>query len=226
MFATLLNRFSKRLVWLCAGLILPINFALAAGSNIQLEAAGNNLRDVDSLQRGAVHFSNYCMACHSAQYMRYNRIARDLGWQDEDVVEKMAYGLSLPVDDVMTRIQPGVSQQVFGTEAPDLSLMARLKGTDYVYTFIRGYFEEEEGKWNNHVLAGTSMPNVLEGLKRHSTPEEYDEVTRDIANFLEYVAEPYKVKRWDLGWKVMLFLLVLLILTYLLKKEYWRDIKH
>lgn len=224
----MMNTLLSRLSLIMAALVLPVSMVLAApGYNIQLEKVQNDVRDVESLQRGAVHFANYCMACHSVQYMRYNRIARDLGWEEEEAVAKMSYGLSLPVDYVMTRMEPGISEGLFGIEAPDLSLMARLKGNDYIYTFIRGYYQaEEEGPWDNKVLAGTSMPHVLEGFQRHATEEEFDQLTTDLVNFLDYVGEPYKVQRWDLGWKVILFLFVLLILTYLLKREYWRDIKH
>ena len=198
----------------------------AGGPAIELEKAQNNLRDQDSLQRGAILFSNYCMACHSTKYMRYNRIANDLGWSEEEVVAKMAYGQAKPVDDVMSRMQDGVAMEVLGSEPPDLSLMARLKGTDYIYTFLRAYHLDENGNWDNTVLKGTSMPNVLEGLQRHATPEEYAQAARDISNYLEYVGEPAKLERHDLGWKVIAFLLFLFLLTYLLKREYWRDIKH
>lgn len=222
MMSTIFSRMTLTLAFL----VLPVQWVYAAGGyNIELEAANNDVRDLESLQRGAQHFANYCMACHSVSYMRYNRIARDLGWTDEDAVSKMSFGQALPVDYVETRMEPGVSQQVFGTQAPDLSLMARLKGNDYVYTFLRGYYQEEDGSWNNKVLAGTSMPNVLEGVKRHESAEYYDQVTRDLVNFLDYTAEPYKVQRWDLGWKVIAFLLILLLLTYLLKREYWKDVK-
>jgi len=198
----------------------------AGGPAIELTPAENNLRDQDSLKRGAILFSNYCMACHSAKYMRYNRIARDIGWTDEDVVAKMAYGLNKVVDNVETRMPQGIALEVLGSEPPDLSLMARLKGTDYIYTFLTGYYQDEKGQWNNHALEGTSMPNVLEGIQRHASPEEYAEAARDISNFLEYVGEPAKLQRYDLGWKVIAFLLVLLLLTYLLKREYWKDVKH
>ena len=198
----------------------------AGGPAIELDPANNNLRDNDSLQRGAVLFSNYCMACHSAKYIRYNRIARDIGWTDEAVVEKMTHGLNKVVDNVETRMVDGVAMDVLGTVPPDLSLMARLKGTDYIYTFLTKYYQDEKGNWNNHVLEGTSMPNVLEGIQRHAEPAEFQQAARDISNFLEYVGEPSKLERLDLGWKVIAFLLVLLLLTYLLKREYWRDIKH
>ncbi|WP_319380022.1 cytochrome c1 [Thiomicrorhabdus sp.] len=218
----------KKFLWILnvAFLLVAGNVQAAGGHGVELDAANNNLRDQDSLQRGAVLFSNYCMACHSAKYMRYNRIARDIGWNDDEVVERMAHGLNKVVDNVETRMLPGVAMQVLGTEPPDLSLMARLKGTDYIFTFLKGYYQNEKGAWDNHLLAGTSMPNVLEGIQRHATPEDYDQAVRDLSNFLEYVGEPAKLDRLDLGWKVMLFLLIMLLLTYLLKKEYWRDVKH
>lgn len=218
----------KKLAIVFSLLLLPFTVSVqAAGPSIDLTPAENNLRDQDSLQRGAVLYSNYCMACHSAKYIRYNRIARDLGWTDEEIIAKMTYGQNKPVDLVMTRMDnDDVGMEVLGIVPPDLSLMSRLKGTDYIYTFLTSYYQNEEGKWNNKVLEGTSMPHVLEGIQRHSSPEDFEQAARDISNFLEYVGEPAKLQRLDLGWKVIAFLLVLLLLTYLLKKEYWRDIKH
>ena len=218
----------KKLATIFSLLLLPLfTPAQAAGPALDLKPAENNLRDQDSLQRGAVLFSNYCMACHSAKYMRYNRIARDLGWTDEEVIAKMTYGQNKPVDYVLTRMaNEDVGVDVLGIVPPDLSLMSRLKGTDYIYTFLIDYYQDEEGNWDNRLLQGTSMPHVLEGIQRHSSPEEFEQAARDISNFLEYVGEPAKLERLDLGWKVIAFLLVLLLLTYLLKKEYWRDIKH
>ncbi|SFR59694.1 cytochrome c1 [Thiomicrospira sp. ALE5] len=202
-----------------------LNVHAAGGYNIEFERVNNDVRDKESLQRGAVHFVNYCMACHSAELNRYNRVARDLGWTDDEVIAKLTYNTLTPVDMMVTTMEPGVSEDLFGIQAPDLSLMSRLKGNDYIYTFIRGYYQQEDGSWNNSVLEGTSMPNVLEGVRRHSTEAEFDQFTTDLVNFMDYIGEPSKVQRWDLGWKVIAFLLVLLLLTYLLKKEYWRDIK-
>lgn len=222
MMSTIFSRMSLAL----ALLVLPFQISQAAGGyQIELETIKNDIRDQTSLQRGAEHFANYCMACHSISYIRYNRIARDLGWENEEVVAKMTFDTALPVDMAETRMLPDVSQAVFGTKVPDLSLMARLKGNDYIYNFIRGYYLEEDGAWNNKMLEGTSMPNVLEAVKRQNSEQEYDQMTYDLVNFLDYVAEPSKIQRWDLGWKVIAFLLVLLLLTYLLKREYWKDIK-
>jgi len=216
----------KKLILLFSFLLVAPLTIHAAGPSIELESADNNLRDKDSLQRGAVLFTNYCMACHSVKYIRYNRIAQDIGWTEEEVVEKMSFGMNSVVDDVLTRMPEGVAMEVMGVQPPDLSLTTRVKGTDYVYTFLRGYYQDEKGQWNNRALEGTSMPNVLESMQRHASEEDYAQAARDISNFLEYVGEPSKVQRWDLGWKVISFLLVLLLLTYLVKREYWRDIKH
>ena len=217
----------KKLVLLFSLLLVaPLSVNAAGGPSIELEEAGNSLRDKDSLQRGAVLFTNYCMACHSVKYIRYNRIARDIGWTDEEVVNKMSFGQNSVYDYVLTRMPEGVAMDVLGVQPPDISLTSRVKGADYIYTFLRGYYQNEEGNWDNRALVGTSMPNVLEGLQRHASDEDYAQAVRDITNFLEYVGEPSKVERLDLGWKVILFLLVLLLLTYLLKREYWKDIKH
>lgn len=206
-------------------LVLPFSANSAGGAGVQLEKANNNLRDQDSLQRGAILFSENCIACHSVKYMRYNRIARDIGWTDDEVVAKMSYGMNKAVDNVLTRMPDGVAMEVMGVQPPDLSLTTRVKSTDYIYSFLRAYYQDENGQWNNHVLEGTSMPNVLERMQRHASEEDYAQAARDISNFLEYSSEPSKLQRLDLGWKVIAFLLVLLLLTYLLKREYWRDIE-
>lgn len=207
-------------------LLVPLALR-AAGPSLPLESAGNDIQDQDSLQRGAALFTEYCMACHSVKYMRYNRIAADLGWSNDKVVEVMSQGQALPVAHVMTRMPEGVDVEVFGTQVPDLSLMARVKGTDYIYSFLRGYeYDPETETWDNRLLKGTAMPHVLADMQRHASPDAFAQAARDISNFLEYTGEPAKLQRLDLGWKVMLFLLLMIGVTYLLKKEYWRDIKH
>ena len=217
----------KKFLWVFTLFLLPLSINVqAAGVSLDLEEAGNNLRDQDSLKRGAILFSNYCMACHSIKHMRYNRIARNLGWTEEEVISEMAHDLNIVTENVVTRMLDGVAMQVLGTNPPDLSLMARLKGDDYIYSFLRAYHQDEKGEWDNSILKGTAMPNVLEGIQRHETADDYAKAARDITNFLAYVGEPSKLDRLDLGWKVIAFLLVLLLLTYLLKREYWRDIKH
>ncbi|HIQ39775.1 MAG TPA: cytochrome c1 [Sulfurivirga caldicuralii] len=219
---------AKRILTIVLGALFSIAAWAGGGQGgPALKQADNDLWDQASLQRGAVAFANYCQACHSIQYMRYNRIARDLGWADEQVIEKMAHGLNKPTDVVLARGNLQAIAQVLGTVPPDLSLMARLKGSDYIYSFLLGYFEKdpEKGVWDNHYLPGTAMPNVLEDQYRFATAAEREAVARDLTNFMEYVGEPIKLTRYELGWKVLLFLFLFFIIAWLLKKEYWRDVK-
>lgn len=105
--------------------------------------------------------------------------------------------------------------------------MARLKGTDYIYSFMLGYFEKDakKGVWDNRYLPGTAMPNVLEDQYLFASEAQRQQTARDLANFLEYVGEPVKLTRYELGWKVLLFLFVFFLIAYLLKREFWRDVK-
>lgn len=211
---------------LTVSFLTPTFVNAAASYSIELEDAGNSIRDQASLQRGAILFAQKCMACHGAKYIRYNRVARDLGWTDEEVLEKLGKTKNKVVDNMMGGMAPAVAKAAFGTEVPDLSLMSRLKGTDYIYTFLRSfYLNKETGKMDNHLLKGTVMPNVMPMPADEKMLAQYDQDTRDLSNFLEYVGEPAKLERLELAPKVLAFLFVLLILTYLLKKEYWRDIK-
>ena len=135
----------------------------------------------------------------------------------------------------------------FGQAPPDLSLMARAKGTDYIFTFLKSFYLDDMSPTgaDNVVLAGTSMPNVLWELQGHQSfkddehgsahleiiipgkmsQKDFDFFLRDTVNFLEYISEPIKNKRQALGIKVLLFLAFFLVLAYLLKKEIWKDVK-
>lgn len=208
-------------------LFLFSSLSFASGPGLDLEHANNSLSDRESLQKGAIIFATRCMSCHSVKYMRYNRVAKDLGWTDEEVLTKLGKTNNRVVDNMMGSMNDTVAMAAFGTKIPDLSLMARLKGTDYIYSFIRGFeLDMKKGKWDNKFLPGTTMPNIMMKPNDPKALEQYDKETRDLANFLEYVGEPAKLKRYALGWKVMLFLFIMFIFAYLLKREYWKDIKH
>ena len=116
----------------------------------------------------------------------------------------------------------------FGGTPPDLSLVARSKGTDWIYTYLRSFYEDDSKVFgvNNKVLENASMPDALWSLKKGKSEVEFDQDVRDITNFLDYVGEPAKLIRTSLGIWVLLFLGILFILTYLLKKEYWKDVKY
>ena len=208
--------------------------------------------DKDSLQRGAQLFANYCMACHEASLIRYNRIAQDLGIDEDLVEEYLIFKPETQVHETMTNAMTEAdAEEWFGVPVPDLSLTARRHGPEYIYTFLNRYYVDEEmvNGFNNTVISGTAMPHVLEALqgRQHPvyeerngeevlvdfeieegtgtmSPREYRAATRDLTNFLDYVAEPVKAERQRLGKWVILFFIVFTVLAYFLKKEFWKDV--
>ncbi|MDC1015872.1 cytochrome c1 [Candidatus Thioglobus sp.] len=184
--------------------------------------------DRASLQNGAKLFMNYCSGCHAISFMRYNRIGSDLGLSDELVKQNLMFAGNKPGETMVTAMPEDAASKWFGGVPPDLSLVARSKGTDWIYTYLRSFYEDESRIFgvNNKVLANASMPDALWSLKDTQTETEFDNSVRDITNFLDYVGEPAKLIRLQLGKWVLLFLGVLFILVYMLKKEYWKDVKY
>jgi ubiquinol-cytochrome c reductase cytochrome c1 subunit len=222
---------------------------MAASEDAPLDPVYINLTDKASLQRGARTFINYCLSCHSATYMRYRRMAKDLDISEELLQENLMFASDKPGDLMRTTMPADYAKDWFGVVPPDLTLIARVRNPDWVYTFLRSFYRDEGSPsgWNNGLLENTAMPHVLYGLQGNQrlvtknseddgkpvfrlekpgtmTPEEYDSVIRDLANFLVYLGEPIKLERYLIGVFVMLFLAVLLVLSYLLKKEYWKDV--
>ena len=224
-------------------------YASGAGN---LESAGVNIRDVAATQRGAKWFVNYCLSCHSVSFMRYQRLVEDLGL-DEDLVEENLVFADVNLGETMDiAMRPADSEIWFGKTPPDLSLATRARGNDWLYTYLKSFYQDENRKWNNLVLENASMPHVLWQLQGiqvpvwsthgddhaetpvidHLTllspglqsPEEYQQTVRDLVTFLDYVSEPTKLKRKNLGIWVMLFLVLFAGISYLLKAEYWRDV--
>ena len=225
--------------------------AMAAGGGAALETANINLSNQASLQRGARNFVNYCMGCHSAQYVRYNRLAQDIGLSEDQMVNNLMWAAEKPHETMEIAMPALDSERWFGVAPPDLSLIARARGKDYLYTFLKGFYVDESrpAGVNNVALPGAAMPHVLwqlQGLRRpvmetddagyetitgyetvlegQLSEKEYDEFVLDLVNFLVYIAEPVKLERERLGVWVLFFLLVLLLFSYLLKQEYWKDV--
>jgi len=241
-----------RTIILAAGLFVCLG-ARAAGGGGELEHANINLTDTASLQRGAALFINYCMGCHSAQYLRYNRLAQDLDLTEEQVESHLLFGDREISDYMLTAMDADQAEEWFGITPPDLTLTARSRGPDWVYTFLKSFYLTEDG-WNNTVLPNAAMPHVLwelQGVQRAVTethtdeegvehvemvgleldepgqlsPEDYEGVARDLVAFMEYAAEPARLKRESLGIWVLLFLAVFTFLAWLLYHEYWKDVK-
>jgi ubiquinol-cytochrome c reductase cytochrome c1 subunit len=230
--------------------------ALASGGGGAFQQPANNdVSNVASLQRGARNFVNYCQGCHSAKYVRYNQLARDLGMTEEQVIKNLMFGAAKPTETMDIAMRPADSLRWFGIAPPDLSLMARSKGPDYIYNYLRTFYLDPKrpAGVNNLMLPNSAMPHVLwelqglqtavfEDVEHNGTtqtvftkfeqaspgslsPEQYDEFVRDTVNFLDYIAEPVKLKRQSLGILVIAFLLVFGVLAYLLKQEIWKDVK-
>ena len=209
-----------------ASILLAFN--VFASGDLRLDHANTDISDTASLQNGAKLFMNYCSGCHAISFMRYNRIAKDLNLSDSLMAEHLMFAGEKPGETITTAMPKEGAAKWFGGTPPDLSLVARAKGTDWIYTYLRGFYEDESKVFgvNNKVLENASMPDVLWSLKEEGSEAEFDQGVRDITNFLDYVGEPAKLIRTSLGVWVLLFLGVLLVLTYLLKKEYWKDVKY
>jgi ubiquinol-cytochrome c reductase cytochrome c1 subunit len=214
----------------------------AAGPSVPVDKANNDLSDKESLKKGFKTYINYCLGCHQLQYQRYNRTFTDLGIDEKDGIENYMYTGEKPGDHITNTMSEKDAAKWFGSAPPDLTLEARLRSPDWIYTYLRSFYIDESRPFgvNNTVFKDVGMPHVLQDLQGVSTKdehgnlspamggsltaEEYDVVVRDLTNFLEYVGEPNKLERKALGYWVLAFLFFFFILTYFLKKEYWKDV--
>lgn len=144
---------------------------LAAGGGVHLDKAPVDLSDTASLQRGAKLFANYCLSCHSAAFMRYNRVGRDLGLTDEQVEENLMMAGDKIGDTMQVSMPADLAKKWFGNPPPDLSVIARARGADWLYTYFRTFYIDEKRPFgvNNVVFPDVGMPHVLwelEGFKK------------------------------------------------------------
>lgn len=133
--------------------------------------AGVNLRDTASLQRGAKLFVNYCLSCHSASFMRYNRVARDLGIPEKVVASQMMFTTDKVGDLMQVALKPADGEAWFGVAPPDLSVIARARGANWLYTFLQSFYLDSSRPTgvNNVVFPSVAMPHVLgelQGIQR------------------------------------------------------------
>lgn len=228
---------------------------LAAGPTVPLDEAKVDMHDKASLQRGAQLFMNYCLGCHSMQYQRYNRTFKDLEIPEELGVENLQFTGEKVGDLITNAMATEDAGNWFGTAAPDLTLVARVRGADWIYTYLRSFYVDESRPFgvNNAVFPNVGMPHVLEelqGIPRKTTEQrmidgemqdvyvgiktdgtgmltdaEYDQAALDITNFLVYTGEPMLLQQQRIGWYVFGFLLVFLIFAVLLKREFFKDVK-
>ena len=206
-------------------------------------SASIDASDQASLQRGARTFINNCLNCHSANYMRYNRLV-DIGLTEKQIKDNLLFAGDKIGDTMKVAMNVKDAKRWFGTAPPDLSVEVRARGADWVYAYLRGFYRDETTPtgWNNTVYDKVAMPHVLyelqgEQVLNHEThklelvkpgkltPAEYNAYVGDLTNYMAFMAEPGKQKRQHMGLWAMLFLGALLVLAKMLKNAYWKDIK-
>jgi len=280
---------------LLASLLAPMT-ANAAGGNVKLQDVDIDVHNQASLQRGAKYYANHCQGCHSLEFSRYNRVAKDIGLTDEQVKDNLIFtrgenGERHKVGELMvSAISTKDAEGWFGAPPPDLSLVGRSRGADWIYSYLNAFYLDPSRPMgvNNLVFDNVGMPHVLgelqgwKALKKHDdehaaddaqakdakaadaehaaddanakegddhaekkkhdkadkhhepelvmvkagtmSPAEYDQLTRDLTAYLVYVSEPAQLHRKKIGVYVLLFLALLFVFAYFLKKEYWKDI--
>ncbi|MBL0142756.1 MAG: cytochrome c1 [Betaproteobacteria bacterium] len=234
----------KKLIAVLLLMVPGLGFASSGG--VSLDAAPVNLHDKLSLQRGAQVFVNHCLNCHSASAMRYSKLT-DLGLSEGQIRENLMFATDKVGDPMSTTLDPNDGKSWFGVNPPDLSLVARSRGADWLYTYLRGFYRDPAAKsgWNNTVFPNVGMPHVLweyqgsqvlhaaehgaPGLALEVpgklSPAEYDKYAGDLVNYLVYMGEPARAKRVQIGIVVLFFLAIFFVITVLLKKEYWKDVR-
>ncbi len=243
-------------------------FGFAAGGAYPLDSVSIDLTDKAAMQDGAKTFVNYCMGCHGAKFQRYERVANDLGISEELMMKNLVLTDAKFGDHMKSSMADADAKKWFGAPAPDLTLVSRVRGADWLYTYLRTFYEDPSRPYgvNNKVFPLVGMPNVLVGLQGKQTigctqvqvvedgkkvfdpltgtpvtqescdqltvepntgsmsEAEFDETVKNLVTFLEYSANPVKLKSQRIGTYVLLFLAFFFVFAYFLKREYWKDV--
>ena len=224
--------FTKKIM---LGMAMALGLVAAVQANVggpAWDKAPNKIDDMAALQSGAKVFVNYCLNCHSAGFMRYNRLT-DIGLTQEQIKDNLLVTNSKIGDTMKAAIDPQQAKAWFGVNPPDLTVIARSRagaggtGTDYLYSYMRGFYKDSTKPtgWNNHVFPNVAMPHVLWEMQASMTPGQYDQTIGDLVNYLQWMAEPAQTTRKTIGMWVLIFLAGLIFLTWQLNKAYWKDIK-
>jgi len=222
----------------------------AAGAGPRLDHANIDPGDTISIQRGAKVFVNYCLNCHSASYMRYNKLM-ELGLSEQQIEDNLLFAGGKIGDTMRVAMPVADGKAWFGVAPPDLSVVARSRGADWLYTYLRSFYRDDARVmgWNNVAFPNVAMPHVLwklQGIQRLNADEAeahgvarnalvlempgtmsvqaYDDLVRDLVNYLAYMGEPARAKRVRIGMIVLLFLGLMAVPAWLLKREYWKDV--
>jgi ubiquinol-cytochrome c reductase cytochrome c1 subunit len=232
--------------FLTALLFAPL-LAFASGAELHLDKAPDRSRDQAALQHGAKIFVNYCLNCHSASYMRYNRL-QDIGLTDQQIKDNLMFAADKVGEPMTIAMRRADAKAWFGAAPPDLTVIARARasefgsGADWLYTYLRSFYRDESRPtgWNNTVFENVGMPHALWDLQGEQVmgadhrlklakpgklkAAEYDAAVADLVAYLSYMGEPVATFRKSLGVVVLIALTVLLVFSYALKREYWKDV--
>ncbi|MBV8031424.1 MAG: cytochrome c1 [Betaproteobacteria bacterium] len=239
---------------LLLALVFAPSLAAAAEAGFPLDRSPSDPRDLVSLQSGARTFANYCEGCHGVQYLRYNRL-EELGLNEGEIRDNLMF-FADKVGETMKTVMPAKEAKTwFGVAPPDLSLVARSRGADWLYTYLRTFYRDSKTMtgWNNAVFPNVAMPHALwtlqgeraleveepkegEGAGRPEyrwkelskgtlTQVEYDALVRDLVNFLVYAGEPAATTRREIGIVALFVLGVVFIFAWLVKRNFWKDVK-
>jgi ubiquinol-cytochrome c reductase cytochrome c1 subunit len=244
------------LKFLLASIALATTSVFASsGAEVHLDKAPINLKDMASLQRGAKTFVNYCLNCHSAQFMRYGHLTK-IGLTEQQIKDNLMFTTDKFGDAMVSALDPEDAKDWLKTVPPDLTLSARVRGSDWLYTYMRSFYNDDTSPtgWNNTLFKGVAMPHVLHDLqgtqvmakvgerRDHDgkmepvmklaidraglmSPADYDRQIGDLVNYMTYMAEPARVERTQLGVLVLFFLVIAFFVTLALKHEYWKDVR-
>ena len=232
---------------LAAAAFLPLA-AWASEAGYPIERAPIDPRDLVSLQAGARTFVNYCLGCHGAQHMRYNRLA-DLGLNESQIRDSLMFTATKVGEPMKTALSPKDGKDWFGVPPPDLTVIARSRGADWLYSYLRAFYRDPRSAtgWNNAVFENVAMPHALWALQGELAMEkveakdlaghehteyqwtqlskgsqstlQYDATVRDLVNFLVYLGEPAGQTRKRLGVAVLFVLALVYVAAYALKRE-------
>jgi ubiquinol-cytochrome c reductase cytochrome c1 subunit len=222
-----------------------------AGSQVHLQDADVDVFDSHSVRRGAEYYVSYCIGCHSVKHLRYSRFSEDFGLSEQEMSKSIMMADARMHDIMHTAMRPRDGEAWFGVAPPDLSLSARSRGADWLYSYLKGFYLDPSRPTgsNNLMFFDVGMPNVLwelQGLQKpvyqkkagleivdhltqvsqgRMTEQQFDQAVTDIVNFLVYAAEPAQLLRIRAGKYVLFGLLILVVLFYKLKKVYWKGIE-
>jgi ubiquinol-cytochrome c reductase cytochrome c1 subunit len=235
--------------FLIALLFAPM-LALAGGGNVHLDKWPGSVSDKAALQNGAKLFVNYCMNCHGASFMRYQNLM-DLGLTEQQVKDNLMFTSDKIGGLMAVAARSDEQKKWFGATPPDLTIVARARGelgnagagADWLYTYLRTFYRDPNRPtgWNNVVFENVGMPNPLWQLQGQNvrnaethklemavpgqmSTAEFDKSISDLVGFMVWMGEPQQEYRRTLGFFVLGFLLLLFVVSYALKKNYWKDI--